>query len=62
MTKKFRTIKEVLWWMIETDDKNRDKVCYDVGITVDRAEKMILNLKVDKLEVKQLRLKDLVKR
>ncbi len=39
-------LQKILWEIINTDDKKRHKVSYDVGKTLAKAEKKIRNLKL----------------
>lgn len=39
-------LRKILEWMIITDDKNRNKVKYDVGKIINKAEQKIKNLKI----------------
>ena len=39
-------LREILEWIIEVDDKGRNKVNYDIGKTIDNALKKIKNLKL----------------
>jgi hypothetical protein len=49
MKPKRSKIREILIWLINTDDENRKKINYDVMKTIDKAERMILNLKLKNL-------------
>ena len=42
-------IREILEKLIEEDDKGRKRVNYDVGKTLDKTEKKILNLKLKEI-------------
>ena len=42
-------VREILGKLIEEDDKGRNKIFYDIGKTLDKAEKRILNLKLKEI-------------
>lgn len=42
-------IRQILEKLIEEDDKNRHKIHYDVGKTVEKTERKILNLKLKEI-------------
>lgn len=44
--KKPNSIKNILSDLITEDDKNRNKVSYDLNKTLDKVEKRILNLRL----------------
>lgn len=46
---KYKNLRAVLEWIIETDDKNRHKVNYDLDKTLNIAERKIRNLKLKNL-------------
>ena len=45
-----KKIRKILEWLISEDDKGRHKVNYDVGKTINKAEKKISNLKLKDLK------------
>jgi hypothetical protein len=49
MKQKINKLRLILEWIIKTDDKGRGKINYDVGKTLNEAERKIKNLKLKEI-------------